>query len=58
MVGLYAKPGGEFPDSSGAAAFVAVIDGKKGKLVEFVADAFFDDAETFNAIVDSLRFED
>jgi hypothetical protein len=55
-VGLYAAPGGEYPDSSGADAFVAVLDGRKGKIIVLIADAFFEDEKAFDEIAGGARF--
>jgi hypothetical protein len=56
-VGLRAKPGSEYYGSVGATAFVAVVDGLKGKIVVLIADPFFDDKAIFDMIADSVRFE-
>jgi hypothetical protein len=56
-VGLRAKPESEYYGSVGATAFVAVLDGLKGKIVVLIADPSYEDKTTFDMIADSVRFE-
>ena len=56
VVGLRAREGGEYPSSVAATAFVAVLDGGKGKIIILVADPFFADEKTFDAIVEGCVF--
>jgi hypothetical protein len=57
-VGLRAKPGGAYLSSVASTAFVAVIDDRKGNLVVFTSDVFFEDKALFDGIVDGIRFAD
>jgi hypothetical protein len=57
VVGIRVKPGSEYYGSVGATAFVAVVDGLKGKIVVLIADPFFEDEAAFDMIADSVQFE-
>ena len=52
-VGAYLKGGGYFGSAS---AYVAILDNKKGKLLEIIADSMFQSTTIFDSIVFSIRF--
>ena len=52
-VGAYLKGGGYFGTAS---AYVAILDNKKGKLLEIVADSMFQDKTIFDSIVFNISF--